>query len=188
MTKIKGGLAVEFMIKAAGAVMVFVSCGLIGYVMSLKDDLRVADLREMRRALCILKSEIGFAVNVLPQAFANIAFKTKGAVSKMFLEVGVNMENGDRRPEAENLAELWRTICTAELKGSRLAAEDVRQVADFGQTLGYLDTELQMRGIDMLCEYIDGAIEATREVTAKNKRMRRSLGIIFGLVAIVVLF
>ena len=174
----------ELAINAVGAVMVFISSTLVGYYLSLRNDFRATDLHELKRALVILKSEIEFAVNVLPLAFENIASKTQGDVSRFFKAVAVELALNS----GTVIAQIWQQKAEVELRISNLLPEDIEQVVQFGKTLGYLDTSLQLRGIDILIQYINKTITELEVESTKNKRMLRSLGVIGGLVVVVVLF
>jgi len=173
----------ELALKSLGAVFVVLSSTLIGYYLSLKDDFRAADLRELKRALSILKSEIQFAINFLPIAFQNISSKTEGNISLLFSAVGNRLKDAGN----DTVAAAWQEECETHLTKSGLVQRDTEQVAQFGKTLGYLDTSLQLRGIDMLINYIEDTITEAEAASGKNKRMLRSMGFLGGLVVVVVL-
>ena len=173
----------DFAIRAIGAALVIVSATLIGYYLSLKDDFRANDLRELRRALAILKSEMQFAINFLPVAFSNIAGKTDGEVSRFFGAAGERLAAAGN----DSVTVVWQEEAERHLGKSGLLVCDIEQIAQFGKTLGYLDTSLQLRGIDILTDYIEEAITAAEAASGKNKRMLRSMGFLGGLVIVVVL-
>jgi stage III sporulation protein AB len=168
---------------ALGAALVVASSSLIGYYLSIRDDLRIADLREFKRSLAILKSEMEFAVNILPVAFVNISEKTRGVISKFYKTVSDNLTAN----KGFVITEVWESAAETRLRGCYMYEEDIQQVKQFGKTLGYLDTTLQLRGIAILDDYIDTNIETAIQSSAKNKRMMRSLGVLCGLVIVVVL-
>jgi len=174
----------DFAIRVIGAAMVCISSTIVGYYLSMRNDFRAADLREFKRALAILKSEIEYSLNILPFACDNIASKTQGEVSRFFQVVAARLSDDD----GVVVAQVWQEKVDNDLRNSHLIAEDAEQIAQLGKTLGYLDPELQLRGIDILNEYLDKNIETAEAAAGKNKRMLRSLGFICGLVVVVVLF
>jgi len=177
-----------FAIKTFGAAFVIISSTLIGYYLSLKDDFRALDLRELKRALAILKSEIQFAINFLPVAFQNIAGKTNGEVSQFFAAISERLNQGvDSISTHDTVTTVWREEVDKHLVKSGLNSRDIEQITHFGKTLGYLDTSLQLRGIDMLIDYINETIAEAEASSGKNKRMLRSMGFLGGLVIVVVL-
>lgn len=56
-----------------------------------------------------------------------------------------------------------------------------------GETIGYLDKEMQEKTIDFAIEQIEDVIFQMKDQVIKNCRMYRSLGLSFGLLVVIIL-
>ena len=175
-------------IKLAGGILVMVSCSLGGIYFSRKEDFRIQDLEEMKKAFIILKSEIEYSLNTLPDALLNISYKTDRQINSFFLSLSQRL-TGEK---CGSFDEAWRKSIAEELSGSYrtsgsyLKEEDIKAFERLGQTLGYLDKKLQINSIDTAISYIDDKAAYLRKTGEKNKRMYRSIGVICGLLLITV--
>jgi len=64
---------------------------------------------------------------------------------------------------------------------------DIEQFMSLGSSLGYLDGEMQLNGIEMVISYIDMVTEELKVSSDKNKKMYRSLGVLGGILIVIVL-
>jgi len=168
----------------AGAVALIAGCTAIGLYLAAKEDFRLRELQELKKALMILSSEIEHMRAPLPAACANIAKRTKNPISKLFLDFSKLLEaNG-----GETAYQLWMQALEGQKSHMHLAEEDWDIIEGFGKTLGYLDKQMQQSAITYAVEYIDEKAVGLLSQADKNKRMYRSLGIIGGLLLAVVLW
>jgi stage III sporulation protein AB len=167
-----------------GTILVMAGSIGMGIYFSAKENFRVQDLLEMKKALLILSSEIEFMRTTLCEACANISKRTSDGVSKIF-------ENFSRllsKSDGETAYQLW--LCAIRECENQIffAAEDRTVLEDFGKTLGYLDKAMQKNAIEFAIAYIDEKSAALQTQSQKNTRMYRSLGVIGGLLVTVVLW
>ncbi|MCL1845148.1 MAG: stage III sporulation protein AB [Defluviitaleaceae bacterium] len=167
-----------------GAGLIMVGSVGLGFYFSAKENFRVRDLAEFKKALLILSSEIDFMRSTLAEACKNIAKRTDGGVGEIF----ENFSNLLAQGEGETAYQLWLTALDAARNSTFLASEDRLVLEDFGKTLGYLDKEMQKNAITYAVAYIDEKTTALQKAADKNKRMYHSLGIAGGLLVTVVLW
>jgi len=160
-----------------GALIVCACSALIGMYFAYRETFRINDLNEMKRALLILRSEIEFAVNMLPSAFLNISQRTNPPVNEFFKKCG-NLLN---ETEGHSAAYVWNEQTEILLKNGYFADEDIACFVQFGLTLGYLDVGMQLSGIDMTLLYLDGKVSELSKNCLKSQKMYRSLGVIGGI-------
>ena len=169
--------------RVAGSIMVFTACAVLGLYYSLREGFRIADLTEMKKALLLLKGEIDFTHSPLPEAMAHVSIRLQPKFTELFAQAGENMG----MDHMMNASQAWKTALAAAHSGFHFNGEDMHSLNRLGETLGYLGKSTQAEGIDMTVLYIDSQIERLRESEARNQRLYRSAGIIFGLLIIIVL-
>ena len=172
------------LLNVIGALFLVGGCGLVGYYCSMRAAYRTQDLREFKKALLMLASEIEHMRTVLPAACANIAKRVDEPVSKLFEHFSAQLSEN----EGESAYQLWAQSLDAHKEPAYLAAEDWEEIDGFGKSLGYLDTKMQKNAILNTVSYIDDKVSQLQTLAGKNRRMFRSLGFIGGLLAVAVLW
>lgn len=167
-----------------GAVTIVGAAAALGRHYALREDKRVQDLLSLKKALLILSSEIEYMRTPLPAAAVSIGRRAQGWGGELFTRFGAILEE-----EGETTAyNAWVKAIDSIFENTHIAAADRAVIDDFGKTLGYLDTKMQMNSIAHTVAYID---EKTAELQAgaeKNRKMYKSLGVIGGLLLAVVLW
>lgn len=164
-----------------GSILVIASCTLVGLYFAYKDIFRIKNLLEVKRALNILKVEIEFAKSPLPEALSQIAARLDEEIGNIFKEIAESL--GKR--EHESIQVIWSEAF--EKSETYLTSDDMEQITALGKTLGYLDKNMQIVGIDMVVQAINEKISILHESSTKNKKMYQSLGVLSGLLVCVLL-
>ncbi len=175
---------ISLIIKIIGGILVVGSSGLYGLYLSGKEDYKISDLNQMKKALLILKSEISYAHSTLPEAFLNIAERISPPVSEFFFLIAQELF----KKQEKKASQLWEEIFTEGLSKTYFDKEDLEAFNGFGKTVGFLDREMQINSIDSTLGYIEQKIALLYEQKQKNSRLYRSLGILGGILVVVVLF
>jgi len=168
---------------ALGIILIMASTGLIGLYYSNIDGYRISDLLEMKRAISILQSEIEFTGTPLSEAAANVALRTKGSVSRIFERLSGLIETNKQ----DSISAIWESAYSPAAAEAYFSKKDSEQFMEFGNALGYLDGNMQIKNITLLLDYIDSQIDELNECKAKNRKMYRSVGFLTGLLIVVVL-
>ena len=169
------------LIQASGAILILGASFMWGVYMSAKNYFRLKDLREMKRAFAILISEIDYGQSPLSEAALNIASKCSDPVQTIFSAFGEGLIG-----EVEVHA-LWNSSLEESGQSSYFSVEDLEMFKSFGKTLGYLDTEMQIRNIEMQLDYIGQKIDELEKVKDKSRKMYLSLGTLGGIMTIILL-
>jgi len=170
--------------KVLGGLLVFGSCTLCGFWLAWQDAYRADELAALRKAFVLLKGEIQYALAPLPEAFADIAARTKAQAARFFLDMAAHLalRNGD------SAADVWAAASHSLQKASHLSEEDMQCLHLLGQSFGYLDGATQAQGLDLAIAYIDETTASLQKKSAANGRMYRSVGMLCGaLIAIALL-
>lgn len=169
--------------KVAGLVLVIASCTGIGAeaVRRLRERLKL--LETLRRMASHMKGEILYANVPLAEALYRTGKRNPGAAGSLFIEISEELE----QETGESFGEIWRE------KAGRFAAESVlnkkeqEQLLRFGESLGYLDRDMQEKSILFYLEDLEHAIEILRKEEPEKSRLFFGMGILSGLFLAVIL-
>ncbi len=110
--------------------LIFVSSGYIGILVSAKYRNRVMELRNFKEAINILESKIKFTYEPLGEIFKEITKinKERNGISKIFEETSLNMQNEDVSKSWENAVEKSKSVLS-------LNKEDINVIKGLGKLL-----------------------------------------------------
>ncbi|MDR2939688.1 MAG: stage III sporulation protein AB [Clostridiales bacterium] len=169
-------------LKFVGFLLVLASTTLIGIYLGSKESFRAMDLKEFKKALIILKSEIEYLNSPLLEAMQNISVKVEPPVSQVFMGMSKKMfcsESGD-------IYTFWQDAVLGNTKKTYLKKEDIGLILDFGKCLGHLDKNLQVNNIRFTIEQIEERVAVLNIESAKSKKMYNSMGILSGLLICII--
>lgn len=154
----------------------------LGFWYSLNIKKRIRNLHQMQTVLHMLKGEIGFTGRILEEAFADISRRVPEPFSSFFHQVSSRLQEA----EGVGLMEIWKQNENA-FAGSGLQAEDLELFGRLGNELGFLDTEMQLRTLELLEVQVRITVEALEKKCEASCKMYQSLGILGALTVIVVM-
>ena len=169
------------LIRVSGMAIILGSSIMWGVYMAAKSYFRLKDLREMKRAFAILISEIDYGQTQLAEAAMNIAEKCAEPARRALTSFGEGLLG------KVDVYSLWSEAIESMSAESYFLAEDLEMFKSFGKTLGYLDTEMQIRNIEMQLDYINHTIDELEKIKHKSRKMYLSLGALSGFMTIIVL-
>lgn len=171
-------------IKTIGMVFVIGGATLLGWYVDKLQILRIQDLEGLRRMLHMLHGEVSYAMTPLPSAIEEIINKNHTRINIILKELLslIEAKTGD------NLATLWKDAITSHVSYTYLQEEDTKILLTLGQSLGYLDKEMQKKNIEITLGYIEHKIAELNKKYEKNGRLYRSLGILGGCLLCILLY
>lgn len=167
-----------------GSAIVLFSCTAAGIYMASKDKYRAEELMEMKRGLCMLKSEICHNSRPLYEAMIDISQMLEDTVSEIFEDSGRML----KARKAASASEAWEKTLKESRGRTFFKKEDIDAFISFGQALGGIDRDGQTANIDIALEYIDRKSDELIKKYAKDGRLFRSMGVMGGILIVVVLF
>lgn len=165
-----------------GMALVVSSTTLIGVYFGNIYSFRIRDLKEIRKALVILKSEIEYSLMPIGQAASNISEKLRHPISSIFLKFSNLLEK-----KVEPRLALQQSFEKYKFD-TYLTEEDTSQFNSLGKTLGYLDKNLQLNSIEITIKYLEEKINELTALHIKNKKLYQTLGILAGVLIVVIMF
>lgn len=158
-----------------GIMCVMAGCAGVGIWYSILYAKRCRNLQNCQKAIGILEGEISFGRTPLPDAFREMALRTGGAVSVFFDTVSKKLCAGTGRMD-----EIWRETLREVMTDGEMGREDIRELEEFGNTLGYLDSEMQLESIRLYRQRLDHSLKSWEKEREKRTRLYPALGIVCG--------
>ena len=170
-------------IKCVGICLVCVSCAGIGGSEALCLIRRRRFLEEVKRIAAGLQGEIGYTQAALPLALCRAGARGDGKAGKMFLMAGERLEANPDSP----FGTIWESVLEELEIRPLLGTEEWGLMRRFGNSIGYLDLEMQQKTLALYLEELERAIEQLRQEEPEKKRLCWGLGILGGLFLAVIL-
>ena len=157
---------------------IFLSCSLIGILISKKYVNRVNELREFKNALNIFKTKIKYTYEPLPKIFAEISENIDSNISSVF-KIASDKMNICAAGEAWDLA--------LKMDELNIDEEDRNVLRNLGKLLGKTDMQGQVNQIEMTSDFLDKQIKKAENQKDKSEKMYRTLGVIIGMAIVIML-
>ena len=171
-------------IKLFGALIVIASTFMAGVFFSERELMRIEDLEELRRGLGLLKGEVDFCLRPMGEALILVGGRLKGGVSELFIKAGEAME----KRQGESAGDIWEKTITSLADSLFFNTKDLEHIGAFGESLGHLDRNSQVKDIDLTEKFIVEEILKAQEGFSKNSKLYKSLGFLGGVFIVIVLF
>ncbi len=140
---------------------------------------RCNNLKMLQKAMMILEGEISYGRTPLPDAFYEMSRRTEQSVSQFFLAISQRMEK-----KGKNMDEIW-SEALGEVFGSsnrtELSEEDWHDLEELGNTLGYLDCQMQLQSLALYRKRLEQSIQMCEAQKEKRTRLYPALGTIGGM-------
>ncbi len=130
-----------------------------------------------------LRGEIGYTQAVLPLALCRAGARGDGKAGKLFWVAGERLEANPECP----FGSIWEAVLEEQGIRPMLGTEEWELMCRFGNSIGYLDLEMQQKTLALYLEELERAIEQLRREEPEKKRLCWGLGILGGLFLAVVL-
>lgn len=168
-------------IKALGVAITVTASWIYGYYASEYIKKRGEELLNFKKAFVMLGAELKYGGN-LWEVFERVGKRSDGVAKNVFLEVSAALFKRDGR----GAEEVWKKAVEEKTKNAFLCREDVEELSSFGRGLGFSCGDFQEENINIAVSLIDKRNEELRERYLKESRLYRSLSVMAGLLAAVV--
>lgn len=155
--------------------------GLGGYY-SLLYLRRVGTLFYCRKGMMILRGEIAYGRVPISQALLQAAHRVNGAMAKFFLCLSKELENGAGDMPTVFYRTLQQTVTERDMKQA-----DKKELLELGDTLGYLDVEMQLSAIDLYLQRLEQSMREYEKEKKNRTRLYPVLGMMGGILLCMVI-
>jgi len=172
------------MLKAAGIFLIIISAAGLGFSKSYELICREKALEMLLRLVILLKGEIRWGNESLPEAFSGAGRKLSGEYGDFLLQTAERA----RDCPGIRFGEIFRQ-CAEEKLGHLPVSEEEREAFyTLGGHLGYLDMEMQMKQLELYEGELLRSIEELKSETPAKKKVYQSLGILGGILLAVLIW
>jgi len=166
------------------SVLIVFSGGIAGLVVANSYATRPEELKNLRCALGMLETEIGFGLTPLPEALNRVGRRMGGSVGYFFREVAAAL-NDDCGLSA---GEAWEKCLGILKEEAFLSQGDLDILRSFGNTLGVSDRDDQIKHLRLAQEQLSLQEHDAEKLKEGNQRMWRTIGFLGGLAVVLILY
>ena len=171
----------EFVFKVIGSVVVIASSTCIGIKASDKLNMQLELLRKMKQLVILISGEIKYNNSYLGQAFLNVSNRICEPYKGLLIEV-VETLNKDT---GETFGDIWKKSVENKLSKTELSKKHILKLQELGDTLGFLDKDMQISNFELFIERLDCEIEESVQKNKENCKLYRSLGVLSGIALVI---
>lgn len=170
------------MIKLVGLLMILISCSLGGILYGSIFKRRESELRKVYRKVIDLENKILYSREPLPYALTEISEGDSTEVGTVFFNCSQKLLNN----EVDDVYSAFSESINMSRDKLALKDEDFRIILDMSKSLGKLDEEGHKKIFQSSLALLKRNMEEAHELTLKNGKLYRCLGISVGLVIVII--
>lgn len=163
--------------KILGCILVITSSAGIGFFFSNEMKYRIEDLKELRKLIVLLRGDIRYANTPLPEAISMISRRHTGC----FVQFLNNVSGKSNELSGITFSSIWKEAVENTLNETSLNKKDKSYLIQFGESLGYLDKDMQMNTLDMYINQLEDEINELNKSVKEKTYLYNSLGIMAGI-------
>lgn len=172
------------MIKFIGFILIVASTTALGFAYADNFKRRVRELKEVQRAVYILKNEINFTHSLLPDALYKASIKCASPIKDILNRISELLLTN----EEDSVYECFKQSFKGYSEKLSLKEEDISIILDLAKTLGETNIEGHNEIFTLTLDSLEKAISKAELNEQKNVKMYRYLGFSFGtMIAIILL-
>ncbi len=161
--------------RAIGMLCVMAGCISVGVWYRMLYIRKCRNLLAVQKGITILEGEISYGRTPLPDAFHEMAKRTGGCVSEFFEEISRRLSFGGEGMEA-----VWSSTLREIIGDCELGREEWRDLKELGNTLGYLDSRMQLQSLQLYQKRLAYSIGIWEKEKEKKTKLYPVLGTICG--------
>lgn len=170
----------NIVLKLSLSLCIILLCGYFGFLKSKKLALREQILREMVIFLNLVKNDILYMMNILPNAYEiarqKLNTSLKIAIGKIVVDmINLNSITGLEQSITKNISDM-----------EDITKYDKEVFISTLKNLGRSDLESQLNIIDNSISIIENQIKEANEIKLKNSKLYKTVGVITGLMIVIV--
>ncbi|TCT16912.1 stage III sporulation protein AB [Natranaerovirga pectinivora] len=169
-------------VKILGIIITLTSSTLLGLYFSKSLTYRLEELHTLKKLLIMLRGDVKYGMTPLPEALEELSNRSVAPFKEFFNEVSKEL----KKFNGNNLQLIWNSSIEKHLKSSFLKKEDLTKLMQLGDTLGYLDKEMQLNTIDLYLEQLEEEIKYLTNNNGQSQKLYKNLGVLGGLLAAIV--
>ncbi|MDO5293098.1 MAG: stage III sporulation protein AB [bacterium] len=171
------------MIKMIGVLLVIGSSTAIGLYFSTMTKGRVKDLKVLKKYIILLRGDIEYSSTPLPEAIEMLSRRSNDRFKEFFEKVASELRKLDGIP----FTEIWDKGIRENMNEIFLTEPDKDLLRKLGDTLGFMDKDMQVKSIDLYLEQLELELAEAIKTEKEKTRLYNLLGVLCGIFITVVL-
>lgn len=172
------------MIKLLGAILILMTTTWLGFQKARKYADRPKQIRQLRSALSLLKTEIGYGARPLVAACEQIGSRVSSPISHIFVTCRYNLEHMD----GSSTFDCFKQAVDKEWSKTALSDAEKEIMLNFGRTLGASDREDQLQHLALAESNLKIEETKAREEQVQNEKMFKTIGILCGALIVILMY
>ena len=171
------------LLKIIGIILVIGGSCVIGFTLSSTYSKRPVQLKILQSLIQMLRNEIRFMSSIITDAFERIGRSIDNPVASFFTNALEYLNN----EESINIAQAWERAIYENMGKTALNKEDAEILISFGKMLGNSDIQGQLKNIEYTLQQLNLQQLKAEEAMKKYETMYKTLGILGGALAVILL-
>lgn len=172
------------MIKLLGACLVVIATSWIGFEIARSYRDRTRQIRQLRSALSLLETEIGYGVRPLTVACHEVSCRTQRPISDLFAACSKNLQQLD----GASTYECFRNAIDQTWKYTAMKDSEKNILLDFSATLGVSDREDQLHHLAMTQNHLEMEEKRANDEQLQYEKMFRTIGVLTGALIVLLIY
>ncbi|RKD25570.1 stage III sporulation protein AB [Ammoniphilus oxalaticus] len=170
--------------KLIGACILLFSATMLGFHTATRYAKRPQQIRELGIALQLLETEICYGATALPLALDYVSKRARGEVGRLFQQAAQRLLAEDGR----STAECWEQAVEQVWSSMTMKKAEKEIMLHLGSVLGKSEKEDQRKHIRLTLMNLQQEEMVARDEQQKYEKMCRSLGILGGILAVILMY
>ena len=162
--------------KLLGLMLIFVGCTGAGYILDMKNKLRLKELAALINTLEQLKGDIDYRLTPLPESCLHLALTSRYVIGRIFYNFGTALE---ARRDIDT-DKMWQEAVNQEKYRYHLFKEDYEIIYEFGHLSGFSDKEMQTNQIEWVLCKLKAITQKGEENKEKISKFYTGMGFLIG--------
>lgn len=164
-------------LKIIGCVLIITSSAGMGMYFSGELKNRIADLRDLKKLIFLLRGDIRYTNTPLPEAVQALSIRHDGKYKDFLAEIAEKLNELG----GVSFCTIWKQAVSKRLEKTSLSKKDLALLAQLGENLGYLDKDMQINTLDLFIGQIEEEIKELSRNVKEKSYLYNSLGIMGGI-------
>lgn len=177
------------MIRWVGAGLVVLATSLAGYEYGRNLQKRISQLKELKKIVTDLYSDIEYGACSLSESFARISEQQSELYRAFLLKICAGMKKEEPMESRYGMpfSMIFTQAVTEMLSGSALTESDKKGLLRFGSQLGNNQKKGQLRILQLYLQELDYQIEELQKTRVEKQKTGQMLGISVGVLVVILL-
>lgn len=172
------------MLKLLGMLCILAGSTGLGISFAKELDMRVQELSELQKLMLLLKGEIRYMHQPLPEAFFHLSVSAPSPFGDFFSHTAESLQKRCGRTAEE----IWKKNMGHDLKKLHISMQERTELEKLGSMLGCLDVEMQVNTLDYYLEQLRLSSARATETAKGCRRLYQYLGALGGAALVILIF